>query len=249
MNPQRVTHQFGTHRRSSRESARSAGRTPPLYAFRATRALPLVVLGFCRRFGSACLSSTRAAENYANRASKFGCRNSRYRSCKCFSRPRVGSLPVIPDKPVAALLNPKYLQARTWYALFYLQYSQVELKEGMAQARLALASDPLSSYAAAIYALTCMDVGEIAEAVEVSRRASKSTPTIILRALVLQESLRLSGQYGVGWKITLRELALRMRCSRCGRKFCRGCGGCEAEAAWSAQESGLRTTRTLKGRA
>ena len=50
-------------------------------------------------------------------------------------------------------LNPKYLQARTWYALFYVQYSQVELKEGMEQARLALASDPLSSYAAAIYAL------------------------------------------------------------------------------------------------
>jgi adenylate cyclase len=105
-------------------------------------------------------------------------------------------------------LNPKYLQARTWYALFYLQYSEVELKEGMAQARLALASDPLSAYAAALYALTCMDVGEIAEAVQVSRRALEIDPENYFARVVLQESLRLSGEYEES--LAVGELALAM---------------------------------------
>jgi adenylate cyclase len=105
-------------------------------------------------------------------------------------------------------LNPRYTQARTWYALFYLQYSQVELKEGMAQARMALASDPLSSYAAAIYALTCMDVGEIVEAVQVSRRAVEIDPENYFTRVVLQESLRLSGEYGES--LAVGELALAM---------------------------------------
>src|SRR5499427_7277522 len=38
-------------------------------------------------------------------------------------------------------LNPKYLQAHAWYGLFYLQWSEGQLAEGMAQAKVALASD------------------------------------------------------------------------------------------------------------
>jgi TolB-like protein len=45
----------------------------------------------------------------------------------------------------ASELNPKYTQARDWYALFFLQYSEGRLEEGSAQAKLALLSDPLSS--------------------------------------------------------------------------------------------------------
>jgi len=41
------------------------------------------------------------------------------------------------------------------------------------------------------------------------------------------------------WKMTLRELALRMRCSRCGKKAAEVGGGCQAEAGRCAEESAL----------
>jgi TolB-like protein/Tfp pilus assembly protein PilF len=92
-------------------------------------------------------------------------------------------------------LNPKYLQARTWYALFYLQFSEQRLEEGMAQAKLAVASDPLSGYAHALYALTCMNVGKLDEAIEACRRGLELDPENYFALTVLQESLRLSGKF------------------------------------------------------
>jgi tetratricopeptide (TPR) repeat protein len=68
-------------------------------------------------------------------------------------------------------LNPGYIQARGWYALFYLQVSKGQLAEGVAQAKMALESDPLSSYTHTIYGLTSSNVGNHAEAVQVLRRA------------------------------------------------------------------------------
>src|SRR5262249_3192776 len=44
-------------------------------------------------------------------------------------------------------LNPNCSQARSFYATFFLQLSEGRLTEGMEQAKLALASDPLSCYA------------------------------------------------------------------------------------------------------
>ena len=105
-------------------------------------------------------------------------------------------------------LNPKYLQARTWYALFYLQFSERQLEEGMAQARLAVASDPLSGYAHAIYALTCMDVGKLDEAIEACRRGIEIDPENYFALVVLQESLRLSGK--LEESIAAGEVALGM---------------------------------------
>ena len=105
-------------------------------------------------------------------------------------------------------LNPKYLQARTWYALFYLQFSERQLEEGMAQAKLAVASDPLSGYAHAIYALTCMDVGKLDEAIEACRRGIEIDPENYFALVVLQESLRLSGK--LEESIAAGEVALGM---------------------------------------
>lgn len=92
-------------------------------------------------------------------------------------------------------LNPKYLQAHMWYALFYLQYSEGQLLEGMTQAKAALASDPRSGYAHAIYAATCTHVGKFAEAVETSRRGLDVESENYFARIVLQESLRLSGNF------------------------------------------------------
>jgi adenylate cyclase len=92
-------------------------------------------------------------------------------------------------------LDPKYLQARTWYALFYLQFSERQLAEGMAQAKLAVESDPLSGYAHAIYGLTCMDIGYLSEAIGACRRCLELDADNYLARLVLEESLRLSGRF------------------------------------------------------
>jgi hypothetical protein len=40
----------------------------------------------------------------------------------------------------------------------------------------------------------------------------------------------------VGWKMTLKELALRMRLLEVRKKSCRGGGGCEAEASGLSEE-------------
>jgi tetratricopeptide (TPR) repeat protein len=95
----------------------------------------------------------------------------------------------------ALQLNPKYIPALCWYGILYLQYSEGRLAEGMEQAKLALASDPVSAYAHAIYALTCIVAGKTGEGVEVSRRAVQLDPESFLANGVLQAALLVSGQF------------------------------------------------------
>ena len=49
--------------------------------------------------------------------------------------------------------NPRYVQARDWYACFYLQAAAGRLDDGVEHARLAVEVDPLSCYANSILAL------------------------------------------------------------------------------------------------
>jgi adenylate cyclase len=92
-------------------------------------------------------------------------------------------------------LNPKYIQARDWYALFYLQFAEGRLAEGVAQAKLALESDPLSSYAHTIYSFTCALAGKHAEAVQVSRRAVELDSESYLAHAILAGVLYLSERF------------------------------------------------------
>jgi adenylate cyclase len=105
-------------------------------------------------------------------------------------------------------LNPKYTQAQDWYALFYLQFSEGRLAEGMAQAKLALVSDPLSSYAHAVYGLTCANAGKYAEAVQASRRAVELDSESYLAHMILQGVLHFDGQ--LEESVAAAELALAM---------------------------------------
>jgi TolB-like protein/Tfp pilus assembly protein PilF len=73
-------------------------------------------------------------------------------------------------------LNPMYIQARDWYALFYLQCSEGRLDEGVAQAKLALESDPLSAYANALFGFTSSMAGRYVEGVQISERAVQLDP-------------------------------------------------------------------------
>jgi Tfp pilus assembly protein PilF len=92
-------------------------------------------------------------------------------------------------------LNPKDVQVLHWYAYFCLQLSEGRLTEGMEQAKLALASDPLSGTAHAVYALTCAIAGNTAESVEASRRAVQLDSENLFANWVLQEALLSSGQF------------------------------------------------------
>jgi len=50
----------------------------------------------------------------------------------------------------ALQLNPRYLQARSWYSVFYLQIYKRDFEEGVRQARLGAENDPISAYAQTI---------------------------------------------------------------------------------------------------
>jgi len=95
----------------------------------------------------------------------------------------------------ALQLNPKDVQALSWYACFYLQLSEGRMTEGMEQVRSALVWDPLSGYAHAMYALTCRLAGRTEEALEFSRHAVELDPDSFLAKWTLQLCLLLSGQF------------------------------------------------------
>jgi adenylate cyclase len=103
-------------------------------------------------------------------------------------------------------LNPRYIQARDWYALYYLIYSEGRMVEGMAEAKLALESDPLSSYAQSVYGFICGHAGDHARALEATRRAVELDPESYLARVLLQEVLRASGKFEES--VATGELAL-----------------------------------------
>jgi len=108
----------------------------------------------------------------------------------------------------AVQLNPQDIQARALYAFGYLQISEGRLTEGMEQGKLVLASDPLSGYAHAMYALTCNLAGKTAESVEMSRRAVQLDSESFQANWVLQVILVSSGQFEAS--VAAGESALAM---------------------------------------
>jgi TolB-like protein/Flp pilus assembly protein TadD len=92
-------------------------------------------------------------------------------------------------------LNPRYGQARNWYALFYLQWTVGSLEESVAQAKLALKLDPLSSYAHTVVGFTCSGAGRHAEAVQACERAVELDRESYLACWCLHLSLRACGRF------------------------------------------------------
>src|SRR5262249_599838 len=108
----------------------------------------------------------------------------------------------------ALQLNPNYTQAIYWYATFFLQLSEGRLREGMEQAKLALAGDSLSGHSHAMFGMTCLIAGKAAEAAEAARRAVELDPESYLAKFMLQEALRLSRRFEEA--VATGELALAM---------------------------------------
>jgi len=92
-------------------------------------------------------------------------------------------------------LNPKYLQARDWYAYFCLQLAQGRLEEGVTQAKLALESDPLSSYANGMVGFTCCSAAKYEEAVQACERAVELDPESLVARLAHHLALHLSRRF------------------------------------------------------
>ena len=73
-------------------------------------------------------------------------------------------------------LNPAYTQGRCWYAIFNLQWTRGRLEEGAAEARKALAADPLSAYATAVLALALAVTDNSPDALETARLGVQRDP-------------------------------------------------------------------------
>jgi TolB-like protein len=82
-------------------------------------------------------------------------------------------------------LNPLYGQGRCWYALFYLQWARGAFERGIAEARRALESDPLSAYVTMILAACLYTAGRHAEAIDTARLAVERDPESFVARWVL----------------------------------------------------------------
>ncbi len=67
-------------------------------------------------------------------------------------------------------LKPSYMQARCWYALFFLQNVKHNDEEALKQARLAVEYDPLSSYAQTILCVVASNAELHDEAIEAGKK-------------------------------------------------------------------------------
>ena len=92
-------------------------------------------------------------------------------------------------------LNPRNTHAREWYAVNYLQLAAGRLREGAAEAEMAMQSDRLSSYAHAVCSLCYSILDQHADAVQAARTATQLDPDSYLARLCLQGSLHLSGAF------------------------------------------------------
>ncbi len=77
-------------------------------------------------------------------------------------------------------LNPAYTQGRCWYAAFSLQFVRGRSTEGVAEARRALESDPLSAYATSLLAMCLGCAGQTVEGLEKARLGAERDPDSLL---------------------------------------------------------------------
>jgi TolB-like protein/tRNA A-37 threonylcarbamoyl transferase component Bud32/cytochrome c-type biogenesis protein CcmH/NrfG len=95
----------------------------------------------------------------------------------------------------AIALNPTYTQARCWYGLFFLQWTEGRLDAGVREIRRALDGDPFSSYATAVYAWALTTARRHSEAVVEAQLAVQRDPESFAAHIVLGHAYRHAGRY------------------------------------------------------
>jgi TolB-like protein len=73
----------------------------------------------------------------------------------------------------ALKINPSHIQTRAWYGLFCLTFMREAFEEGIEQFRIAIKTDPLSSYAHSNYALILTTCNNFEEAIDSGEYAVK----------------------------------------------------------------------------
>jgi adenylate cyclase len=76
--------------------------------------------------------------------------------------------------------NPRYLQARCWYAIFYQQIVKADSEAALNHALLTVEYDPLSSYAHTIVSFTASDAGLHEKAIEAAEKSIEFDPDSFL---------------------------------------------------------------------
>jgi serine/threonine protein kinase/Tfp pilus assembly protein PilF len=95
----------------------------------------------------------------------------------------------------ALALNPKYVQARCWYGLFFLQWSVGRLRDGLSEAQRAIEDDPLSSYAWTVWSFALATVQRFDEAVRAAHTALEHDPVSFLAQWELGLAYHWNRQY------------------------------------------------------
>lgn len=90
-------------------------------------------------------------------------------------------------------LNPRYLQARCWYSLFYLQDIRQDGKSAIEHGRIAIENDPLSPYAHACFAIVLAINGQ--DGVTYARKAVDTDPSSFLSWWALGIALHWNGKH------------------------------------------------------
>jgi TolB-like protein/Tfp pilus assembly protein PilF len=91
-------------------------------------------------------------------------------------------------------LNPRNSLARSWYGLYYLQWSAGRFEEGLAQATQAVRIDPLSAYARAVQAFTYVPI-DIDKCLETARETLQMEPDFYLGRWAQFTALNLQGRF------------------------------------------------------
>ncbi len=96
---------------------------------------------------------------------------------------------------IALKLNPLNLQARVWYALFLLTFMQERFEAGIAQSKIAIENDPLSSYAFSCYGLVLDTAGKHRKAIDMGKAAVELGPLAMLPRYTLAYCYFGAGEY------------------------------------------------------
>jgi serine/threonine-protein kinase len=92
-------------------------------------------------------------------------------------------------------LSPSYGMGRCWYANFYLNWARGDFEHAIAEARLALESDPLSAYVTMNLGVCLYTAGQLDEAIEKCLLASQLDPGSFVARWALGIALGIAGRF------------------------------------------------------
>ena len=92
-------------------------------------------------------------------------------------------------------LNPSYAMGRCWYGHFYLNWARGDFERGIAEARRALDSDPLSAYITMTLGVSLFTAGRLDEAIDTCRRAIQLDPESFVARWALGIALGMAGRF------------------------------------------------------